>query len=300
MRGRLARIGFLIGDGFPTLVEAFRSELRRLGYIEGDNLVLEERISSAPGEGSRQVRVLAAMNLYVIIAAALSIALELKALGTSTPVVVATTPEFVANGLAQSLQRPGGNFTGVDELPPNLTAKRLRLLTTAAPHLRKVALLSTTPGTASHAIQLADAEGEASKLGVDVRAYRASSVAELEQALAAITADGTEGLVNFQGGLSLSNRGLIIDVVKRHRLPAIYQSKLFVESGGLMALSPNQEEQFRTAARYADKVLRGAKPDDLPLQYSEHYYLSVNLAAAAAMGLQLPQAVLRRSDFVFR
>ena len=109
---------------------------------------LEERISSAPGEGSRQVRVLAAMNLYVIIAAALSIALELKALGTSTPVVVATTPEFVANGLAQSLQRPGGNFTGVDELPPNLTAKRLRLRTTAAPHLRKVALLSTTPGTA--------------------------------------------------------------------------------------------------------------------------------------------------------
>ena len=109
MRGRLARIGFLIGDGFPALVEAFLSELRRLGYIEGDNLVLEERISSAPGEGSRQVRELAAMNLDVIIAAALWIALELKALGTSTPVVVATTPGFVANGLAQSLQRPGGN-----------------------------------------------------------------------------------------------------------------------------------------------------------------------------------------------
>lgn len=299
-RGRLARIGFLIGDGFPTLVEAFREELHRLGYIEGKNLVLEERISRVPGDGQRQVRELAAMKLDVIVAAALSIALELKAFDISTPVIVATTPGFVANGLAQSLERPGGNFTGIDELPPNLTARRLKLLTTAVPHIRKIALLSTTPGTASHAIQLADAESEASKLGVDVRAYRATSRSELEQALAAIAANGVEGLVNFQGGLSLRYRDLIIDVAKRHRLPAIYQSKLFVESGGMMALSPDQEKQFRTAARYADKVVRGARPGDLPIQYPGRYYLSVNLGAATAIGLQLPQALLRRSDFVFR
>ena len=299
-RARLARIGFAIGDGFPTLVEAFRSELTRLGYVEGQNLVLEERISRAPGDGSRQLRELAAMNLDVIVVAALSFALELKAMGTSTPVVVATTPGFVANRLAQSFQRPGGNFTGIDELPPGLTAKRLRLLTTAAPHMRKVALISTTPGSVSHGIQLADAEDEASKLGVVVRAYRAASRSELEQTLAAIAADHMEGLVNFQGGLSLSNRELIIVFAKRYRMPAIYQSKLFVESGGLMALSPNQEEQFRTAARYADRVVRGAKPGDLPLQYPGRYYLSVNLGAATAIGLQLPQDVLQRADFVIR
>ena len=299
-RGRHARVGFLIGDGFPTLVEAFQGELRRLGYIEGKNLVLEERVSRAPGDGQRQARELAAMNLDVIVAAALSIALELKALGTSTPVVVATTPGFVANGLAQTLQHPGGNFTGIDELPPNLTAKRLRLLSTAAPHVRKVALLSTTPGTVSHAIQLADAESEASKLGINVRTYRATSVSELETALSSIARDGMEGLLNFQGGLSLSNRDLIIDMAKRNRLPAVYQSKLFVESGGLMALSPDQEKQFRTAARYADKVVRGAKPGDLPIQYPGRYYLSVNLGAATSMGLQLPKAIRRRADFVFR
>ena len=239
------------------------------------------------------------MSLDVIVVAALSFALELKALGTSTPVVVATTPGFVPNGLAQSLQHPGGNFTGIDELPPGLTAKRLRLLTTAAPHVRKVALLSTTPGSVSHGIQLADAEGEASRLGVVVRAYRASSRPELGQALAAIAAERMEGLVNFQGGLSLSNRELIIDFAKRYRLPAIYQSKLFVESGGLIALSPNQEEQFRTAVRYADQIVRGAKPGDLPIQYPGRYYLSVNLGAATAIGLQLPQEVLRKADFVF-
>ena len=240
------------------------------------------------------------MRLDVIVAAALSFALELKARGTSTPVVVATTPGFVANGLAQSFQHPGGNFTGIDELPPGLTAKRLRLLTTAAPHVRKVALLSTTPGRVSHGIQLADAGDEASKLGVVVRAYRALSRPELEQALAAISAERMEGLVNFQGGLSLSNRELIINFAERYRMPAIYQSKLFVESGGLMALSPNQEEQFRTAARYADRVVRGAKPGDLPLQYPGRYYLSVNLGAATAIGLQLPQDVLQRADFVIR
>lgn len=299
-QARVARIGFLIGEGFPTLVAAFRSELRRIGYVEGQNLVLEERISRASSDAPRQVRELAAMSLDVIVVASLWFALELKGLGTSTPVVVATTPGFVANGLARSLQRPGGNFTGIDELTPNLTARRLRLLTTAAPYVRKVALLSTTPGSVSHAIQLADAESEASKLGVVVRAFRASSRSELEQALAAIAAERMEGLVNFQGGLSLSNRDLIVDFARRSRLPAVYQSKLFVESGGLMALSPNQEEQFRTAARYADQVVRGAKPGDLPIQYPGRYYLSVNLGAATAIGLNLPQKLLRKADFVFR
>ena len=297
---RPARIGFMIGEGYPTFVEAFRSELRRLGYREPENLVLESRVSRGSGDLQLQARELAALDLDVIVAAALPQALELKALGTSTPVVVATAPGFVANGLAQSLQRPGGNFTGIDELPPGLTAKRLRLLATAAPHVRKVALLSTTPGSVSHGIQLADAEGQASKMGVAVKAYRATSHAELDQALAGIAADGMEGLVNFQGGLSLTNRDLIIDFTKRHRLSAIYQSRLFVESGGLMALSPNQEEQFRLAARYAGRIVRGAKPSNLPILHPSRYYLSVKLSAAAEIGLKLPQPLLRQADFLFR
>lgn len=295
---RLARIGFMIGEGYPTFVEAFRSELLRLGYGEGENLLLESRVSRGSGDLKRQARELAAVNLDVIVAAALPQALELKAVGTSTPVVVVTAPGFVANGLTRSLQRPSGNFTGIDELPAGITAKRLRLLATAAPHVRKVALLSTTPGSVSHGIQLADAEGEASKMRIAVKAYRATSRAELDQALAGIAADGMQGLVNFQGGLSLSNRDLIIDFVKRHRLPAIYQSRLFVQSGGLMALSPDQEEQFRLAARYAVRVVHGAKPSELPILHPGRYYLSVKLSAAAEIGLKLPQPLLQQADFL--
>jgi putative ABC transport system substrate-binding protein len=296
---RTARIGFMIGEGFPTLVEAFRGELHRLGYVEGRNLVLESRF----GRGSdtpRHARELAALGLDVIVAGALPQALALKALAVQTPVVIATAPGIVANGLAQSMQRPGGNFTGMDELPPGLTARRLRLLTAAAPQVRKVALLSTTPGTVSHAIQLADAEGEAAKIGVAVKAYRVTIPAELEPALAAIAGDSMQGLVNFQGGLSLTLRALIIDFAKRRRLPAIYQSKLFTESGGLMALSPDQEEQYRMAARNADRIVRGAKPGDIPIVHPPRYFLSINLKAAAEIGLQVPEMLLQRADFVTR
>lgn len=288
----------MIGRGYPTFVEAFQGELRRLGLVEGSNLILETRISGAPGDLERQAAELAALNLDVIVAAALPQALELRRQGVATPVVVATAPGLVANGLAQSVERPGGNFTGVDELPAGLTGRRLRLLALAAPNARKVALLSTTPGAVSHGIQLADAEREAAKLNVAVKAYRASSRSELEQALAAVAADGMQGLVNFQGGLSLSNRDLIIAFVERHRIPAIYQSRLFVESGGLMAYAPDQEEQFRMAARYAHRIVRGASPANLPILHPGRYFLTINRAAAAAIGLPLPRAILRLADQV--
>jgi putative tryptophan/tyrosine transport system substrate-binding protein len=292
---RFARIGFMIGEGYPTFVEAFRGELRRLGYAEGGNLVIEERLSGASGDLQRQAAELIGLKLDVIVAAALPQALELKRLGTSTPVVVATAPGFVANGLARSLERPGANFTGIDELPPGLTARRLRILATAAPHTRKVALLSTTPGIVSHGIQVADADAEASKLGVMVKAYRASSRAELELTLAAIAADGMQGLVNFQGGLSLTNRDLIVDSMRRQRIPAIYQSRLFVESGGLMAFSPDQEEQFRTAARYAHRIVSGASPGDLPILHPGRYYLTINRRSADSIGLTLHPELLKQA-----
>lgn len=297
---RPARIGFMISQNYPAFVEAFRSELHRRGYIEGQNLTLESRFSGAGADMQSQARELAALNLDVIVAAALPQALALKDLATTTPVVIATTPGIVANGLAQSMQRPGGNFTGTDELPPGLTAKRLRLLVSAAPHLRRVALLSTTPGKVSHGIQLADAQAAAAEMGLEVKAYRASLPAEIGPALAAAKADSMQGIVNFQGGLSLSFRDSIIAFARRHRLPAIYQSKLFVDSGGLMALSPDQEEQYRMAARYADQIVRGAKPGDLPIRYPPRYYLSLNASAAEASDFTFPQSLLQRADFVIR
>src|SRR6185503_5465483 len=152
---------------------------------------------------------------------------------------------------------------GMDELPPGVTAKRLRLLKTAAPKVSRVALLSTTPGRGGHELQLADAEKAAKSLRLAVKPYRAASLRELKTALAAVVNDKMDGLASFQGGLSLANRQLIVDFAAKNRLPAIYQSAFFVEAGGLMAWAPNQEEQYRIAARYVDRILRGTYPGDL-------------------------------------
>lgn len=292
------RIGFLSG-AVPGLIAAFEEELRSLGYVVGENLVIEKRISR-PNSSDLTVHAaeLAQMQLELIVAAALPQALEVRKDNPSMPMVIATCPGMVSNGFARSLDHPGGHYTGMDELPPGVTAKRLRLLKTAAPKVSRVALLSTTPGRGGHETQLADAQEAAGLLGVTVKPYRATSLRELEEALAAIVADGMDGLLNFQGGLSLANRQLIVDVAEKNRLPAIYQAAFFVEAGGLMAWAPNQEEQYRTAARYVDKILRGASPGDLPVQYPSPYHLVINKGAAERLKLVLPATLLAQADRV--
>jgi len=183
----------------------------------------------------------------------------------------------------------------MDELPPGLTTKRLTLLKTAAPKVSAVALLSTTPGRGGHETQLADAEHAAKTLGLRVKPYRATSLGELLSALADIVNDGMDGLLSFQGGLALSNRQLIVDFAAEHGLPAIYQATLFAEAGGLMCWAPNLESQFRAAAHYADKILRGANPGDLPITYPANYYLTINASTARKLGLNLPPALLSQA-----
>lgn len=296
---RVPRIGFLIGAGFPTMLAAFKEELLTLGYVEGKNLIVETRLSRPnTNDTQAQVEELLAMNLDLIVAAALPQALVIRRLNTTVPVVVATGPDLVGNGLADSLEKPGRRTTGLDELPPGITARRLKILKTAAPKVSRVALLSTTPGRGGHEKQLADAERGAGELGITVKPYRVANLAEVENALTAIVADGMDGLLSFQGGLSLVNRQLIVDFAAKHRLPAIYQSRHFVESGGLMSLAPDQDEQFRVAARYADKILKGADAGDLPMQHPGPYLLTVNAATAAAFGL--PASFLAKADAMVR
>jgi putative ABC transport system substrate-binding protein len=292
------RIGFINGD-IPPLTAAFEDELGRLGYIEGENIEIEMRLlSGTPGELQRHVDELARMDLELIVAGALPMALAVREANPAMPMVIATCPGMISNGFAQSLEKPGGLVTGMDELPPGVTAKRLRLLKTAAPQVSRIALLSSTPGKGGHETQLADAEQAAAALGVSVKAYRAASVAELEAALAAIAADARDGLLSFQGGLSLFKHQLIIDFAAAHRLPAIYQATLFAEAGGLMAWAPDLPHQYRTAADYADRILKGAKPGDLPITYPSKYFLTINSRAALGLGLPLPPALLAQADRV--
>lgn len=290
---RVQRIGFLIGP-FPTLITAFDEELRRLGHADGTNLIIERRVSGLTSD----IAELAQMDLDLIVAAALPVALEVRKVNPAMPMVIATCPGMVSNGFAKSLKRPGGIYTGMDELPPGVTAKRLRLLKTAAPKVSRVALLSTTPGRGGHEAQLADAEKAAKSLRLTVKAYRATSRRELETALTHMVNDGMNGLLNFQGGLSLVHRELVVGFAAKNRLPAIYQSAFFVEAGGLMSWAPNQEDQFREAARYVDKIVRGAKPGELPIHFPSRYYLTLNKGVAEGLGLVLPRALAAKADRV--
>ncbi|MFN2579301.1 MAG: ABC transporter substrate-binding protein [Pyrinomonadaceae bacterium] len=295
---RVRRIGFLSG-AVPTLIKAFDEELRRLGYVDGQNLVIEKRIARLnTSDTAVHAAELARMDLDLIVAAALPQALEVRKANPAMPMVIATCPGMVSNGFAMRLKHPGGIYTGMDELPPGVTAKRLRLLKSAAPKVSRVALLSTTPGRGGHEAQLADADKAAKSLRLTLRPYRATSLKELETALAAIVNDGMDGLLNFQGGLSLANRQLIVDFAAKNRLPAVYQATFFVEAGGLMAWAPNQEEQYREAARYVDQILKGANPGDLPVRYPGRYYLTINKSAAEGLGLVLPRALVAKAHRV--
>jgi putative ABC transport system substrate-binding protein len=206
---------------------------------------------------------------------------------------------MVSNGFAKTLKRPGGIYTGMDELPSGVTSKRLQILKTAAPKVTRVALLSTTPGVGGHETQLADAEKAAGLLRLTVKPYRAKTLKELEAALAAIVNDGMDGFANFQGGLSLANRELIVDFAAKNRLPAIYQSAFFTEAGGLIAWAPDQEEQYREAARYVDKILKGAKPGDLPILHPRRDYLTINKSAAQGLGLVLPRSLVANATRLY-
>ena len=295
----LPRIGFLLGAGYPDLLAAFHDEMARLGYVQDRNIHIVQRLGR-PGTDDTRLHTaeLAAMDLDLIVAAALPHALLVRAANPNVPMVIGTGAGLVCNGFGRTMERPGGNATGMDELPAGLTARRLELLTMAAPRLRRVGLLSTTPATCGHDLQLADALAGAERIGVAVQAYRATNVAEIGQALAAMVHDGQQGFVNFQGGLSLGDRQRIVEFAAANRLPAIYQSVLFAEAGGLMTWAPDQNEQLRMAARYADRILRGAAPGDLPILHPDRYFLTLNRQAAQRIGVAFPQPLLDQADRV--
>lgn len=295
---RTPRIGFIIGD-VPDLIAAFDEEIVRLGYVEGRNIHIERRYPRANSSEAQSFSAeLAAADLDLVVASALPFALLVRDANPNMPMVIAFGPGLLSNGFAETMERPGGIVTGVDELPPGITTRRLELLKTAAPGVTKVGLLSTTPGVGGHETQATEAEATAGRLGVAVKTYRAANLTEIQAALDAMITDGMEGLMSFQGGLAVANARTIVEFAAAHRMPAIYQSEIFVNAGGLMSWAPDQPEQMRVAARYVDRILRGARPGDLPILYPERYYLTLNRAAAERIGLALPPSLLSSADRV--
>jgi putative tryptophan/tyrosine transport system substrate-binding protein len=278
--------------------DALRKGMRELGYIEGQNLFFEYR--SADGRNERfpdLVTELVGLKVDLIVTRSTPAVLAVKAATATIPVVMAATANPVGDGIVASLARPGGNITGLSSFHSELATKRLELLKEMFPRIVLVATLSdpsnpVTPG------QEEDVRRAAHSLGIATQFLGARNREELGPAFAMATREKVEALIVQNGAPTQANLQLTIDLAAKHRVPAIYSSKEFVDGGGLIAYGVSYPDLYRRAAAYADKILKGAKPAHLPIEQPTKFELVLNLKTAKTLGLEVPATLLARADEV--
>ena len=304
--GKVARIGFLgLNPGAsPHLREAFLQGLRDLGYVEGRTVVIEYR--SAEGKPERFPALAAeliALKVDVIVTGGgTPTALAAKQATRTIPIVFASAPDPVADGLITSLARPGGNITGLSNLTPELVGKRLEQLKQAVPRVSRVAVL-WQPGALGERTEkdiLKGAEVAARALGVRLQFVEARGPADIDRAFSEMIRARAGALTVLGSAMLFSERRRLVDLAAKHRLPAVYTSRDIVDAGGLMSYGPNLADNFRRAAIYVDKILRGTKPGDLPVEQPTKFELVINLKTAKALGLTIPQSLLLQADEVIQ
>jgi putative ABC transport system substrate-binding protein len=299
---KIARIGYLASNlGNQGPVEAFRQGLRDLGYIEGRNVVIEYRDAQGKLEPLQALAAeLVALKVDVIVASSTAAALAAKQVTTVVPIVFGTVPDPVATGLVASLARPGGNVTGLSNLNADLVGKGLEYLTQAVPGIRRVAVLSQ-PGAFGERTErdmLKAAEVAAGVLGIQLQFVEARGPADIDKAFSEITSARADALTVLVSGMLLGERIRLVDLAARNRLPAIYTFRELVDAGGLMSYGTSLADLFRRAASYVDKIIKGAKPADLPVEQPMKLELVINLKAAQALGLTVPPTLVVRADQV--
>jgi len=295
---KIARIGYLTSSQGvnPHPPEAFRQGLRDLGYVEGRNLVIEYR--DAEGNADRLPALaaeLVALKVDVIVAAPGTRAALTAMQATRTlPIVFASVADPVASGVVTSLARPGGNVTGLSSLGPELVGKRLELLTQAVPGVSRVAVLwfPGALGERTDKDMLKEAEAAERALGLRLQVVEARGPADIDRAFLDMTRAHAGALTVLPSNLFLREHRRLVDLAAKNRLPAVYTSREYVDAGGLMSYGPNGADLFRRAATYVDKILKGAKPGDLPVEQPTKFELVINLKTAKALGLTIPQSVL--------
>jgi len=301
--GKVPRIAYLshgtskINAGYRN---AFTDGLRDHGWIEGTTITIEYRWQ---GEGNVPIDTLAAdvarMPLDLIFAVNTPAALATKRTGTTLPVVFAQVSEPVAIGLVESLARPGRNFTGLTTINRELMSKRLELLKETIPNLAGVGYLAN-PDYEVHRTQLTEMTAAARALGLTLHLAEVRSASEFERAFARIAAAHVGAFIVQQDDLLTVNRATIIELANRHRLPGMYVFSLYPVEGGFMSYGAHSEDLYRRAAEYVDKILKGAKPAELPVERPTKFELVVNLKTAKALGLTIPQSLLLRADHVIQ
>lgn len=295
----IARVGVL-GERSPDdpFLEAFRRGLQELGYQEGQNLSLEYRyargaVDRFPDLAGELLR----LKPHILVVGGTIAARAATAQGTTVPIVFAIAGDPVGSGLAASLARPGGNLTGLTNLSPGLLPKQLELLREAAPKLSRLSMLYN-PANPSNEPALQEVRIAARPLGIALQSLPVRKPGELAGAFAALARWKAAGVLAVSDPTLGSQLAEIARRAAALRLPAMYSRKEFVEVGGLIAYGPSYEENYRRAARYVDKILRGAKPGDLPVEQPTRLELAVNLETAKALELTIPPSVLARADRV--
>jgi putative ABC transport system substrate-binding protein len=297
---KVYRIGTLDNSspsGRTQLWEAFRQGLRELGYIEGKNIALQQRWA----EGNRdRLPVLAAelvhLKVDVIVTAATSPALAAKKATSTIPIVMASQSDPVGTGLVVSLAKPGGNVTGLSSMNVETGGKRLELLKEAFPKVSRVALLQSTQSPSPQSKEL---EIVARALGLQLQVVETGGAADFERGFQIMAKERTDALMVAAGQI-FAERRRVVEVVAKSRLPAMYPESAYVDAGGLMAYGVSPEDLFRRAATYVDRIFRGAKPADLPVEQPTKFEFVVNLKTAKQIGLIIPPNVLARADRVIR
>jgi putative ABC transport system substrate-binding protein len=302
--GKIFRIGFLdpsTASGSALLVDAFRQELSKLGWTEGKNITIEYRFSELKSERLPELAAdLVRLNVDLIVVSGAP-ALAAKNATTAIPIVMIYTPDPVGLGLVASLARPGGNVTGLAALAPELNTKRLEILKDAVPKLARVGLLRRPVVNVGQDLQLKELRLAALALKLKLEEIDTQLDAKgLENAFQTAKQKQVNAIMTTALRSFFAERKRIVELAGKYRLPAIYSQKDYVDEGGLMSYGEDAADQYRRAAVYVDKILKGAKPADLPVQQATKFELVINLKAAKEIGLTIPPRVLERANQVIK
>ena len=286
-------------NGTDFRLEAFRRGMRELGYEEGRDYRLElrwgeGRLERMPALAAELVK----LKVRIIVGASSPAYLAAKEATRTIPIVMPVSSDPVGDGLVQSLARPGGNITGISNMAPELGAKRLDLLRQVLPKRSHNVGVLWNPAYKGMSARFREAKSAGSAVGVDVRSIEVRDSREMEAAFDAVSRDRPDGLLLLADPLTLSLRLRIVEFAREKNLPAIYETREFAEAGGLMSYGPNIAAQFRRSAYYVDRILKGAKPGELPIEQPTRIELVVNLGTARALGLTIPREILANADQV--
>ena len=300
---KVPRIGVLFagsgGDNTRQVVEAFLQGLQGLGYIEGRNITIEYRFAEGRLDRSFDLASeLVRLKVDVIVAPGTALVQAARKATATIPIVIVTAGNPVGDGLIQNFARPGGNVTGLTmAVSQEIGGKLLELLKDAVPTVSRVAIL-WNPLTAPHTVAVKETEGAARALGLALQPVSARRPDEIDGAFAAMSRARADGLIVLADPVLLSVRVRIADLATKGHLPTIYELREHAEAGGLMSYGPSLPDLFRRAATYVDRILKGAKPADLPVERPSKFELLINLKTAKALGLEIPLTLLDRADEV--